>query len=68
MYDQIAEEGPPPIPERGTEIKLDAPYIDGPQWYIVMSPREELGMEVSRDDTCCFHFATTKLINSNSSL
>ena len=45
MYKEIEDEGPPPIPERGTEMKLDAPYIDGPQWYVVMSPREELGME-----------------------
>jgi len=45
IYEQLAEEGPPPIPERGTEVSLATPYIDGPQWFVVLSPREELGME-----------------------
>ena len=45
MYEEMAEAGPPPIPERGTEVSLATPYIDGPQWFVVLSPREELGME-----------------------
>ena len=45
MYEEMAETGPPPIPERGTEVSLSTPYIDGPQWFVVLSPREELGME-----------------------
>ncbi|GMH70973.1 hypothetical protein TrLO_g7500 [Triparma laevis f. longispina] len=65
MYDRMEEEGPPPIPERGTEVKLDAPYIDGPQWYVVMSPREELGMEGPMGIRSLLDFWDDEIIDSH---
>jgi len=43
--EEAKEDGPPPIPNRGSEIILNTPFIDGPQWFVVMSPREDLGVE-----------------------
>jgi Ran GTPase-activating protein (RanGAP) involved in mRNA processing and transport len=37
--------GPPKVPERGAELHLGSVYIDGPKWYVVISPREVHGAE-----------------------
>ena len=43
--DWAKQKGPPNIPERGREVSLAVPYVDGPKWYVVLSPREVNGCE-----------------------